>query len=381
MTAVLQRKLAQAQSEQATSDMTALRALRLSVARAGDALFDLPLAMLGGTQARGAPEEITARLSDADLLMVLECPGGLTGAVALGLPLVTSLIQQQTMGQVSDRAPDARVFTDTDAAMCAPLIEDVLRRSCELAEVEADQTCFRNLRYGARGEDVRTVVLGLQAKRYRIFQLTLDIALGLHQASLTLVLPDGEDEPADSEQVVGPEVERKADSPMLDVPVQMNAVLARFHLSLHELNALKPGDTFQITRSQLDETTLVSISGHVVAKGRLGRLKDHRAVRLMSSSPPAVPDMTDAPAEFDQQATPLPPAPELTLEDPLSEVRAFDTDLDPDALANLSPEEAADQITELAGLTESDLSAEAANLVAADPFDAQLPAIPGQTSP
>ena len=381
MTVVLQRKLAQAQSEQPTSDMTALRALRLSVARAGDALFDMPLAMLGGKQARVAPEDTAAVLSDTDLLMVLECPGGLTGAVALGLPLVASLIQQQTMGQVSDRPPEERVYTDTDAAMCAPLIEDVLRRSCDLAEVEADQTCFRNLRYGAKGEDVRTVVLGLQAKRYRVFQLTLDIALGLHQASLTIVLPDGEDEPADLEQAVEVETDRKADSPMLDVPVQMNAVLARVHISLHALNALKPGDTFPVSRGQLDETTLVSITGHVVAKGRLGRLKDHRAVRLMSSSPPAVADMMDNPVEFDQQATPLAPVPELTLEDPLLDVPAFDTGLDPDALANLSPEEAADQITELAGLTESDFPSEAADQLASDPFEAQLPAIPGQTSP
>ena len=360
MTGVLQRKVAHAQSDRPSSEVTALRALRLSLARSGDALFDLPLGVLGGRQARAVPDHIADMLSDDDLLMVLDCPGGMTGAVALSLPVVSSLIQQQTMCQVSDRPAEPRPYTDTDAAMCAPLIEDLLTRAHDLAEVEPDRSCFNNLRFGARGEDVRTVVLGLQAKRYRIFWLTLDIALCKHQGQIILVLPDAEEEPPQVEEPKSLDRETIATSPMLDVHVQMQAILVRLPMTLEKLNGLIVGDSLPIQRSQLDQTTLVSINGDVVARGRLGQMDGNRAVRLLGAQtvPRVEPDMVLNQDGFAPHAAALPPRPCPGEEDlpgaPTAD--AFEQDLDPDELATLSPSEAADHITELAGLTEEDLA-------------------------
>ena len=360
MTGVLQRKVAHAQSDRPSSEVTALRALRLSLARSGDALFDLPLGVLGGRQARAVPDHIADMLSDDDLLMVLDCPGGMTGAVALSLPVVSSLIQQQTMCQVSDRPAEPRPYTDTDAAMCAPLIEDLLTRAHDLAEVEPDRSCFNNLRFGARGEDVRTVVLGLQAKRYRIFWLTLDIALGKHQGQMILVLPDAEEDPPQVEEPKSLDRETIATSPMLDVHVQMQAILVRLPMTLEKLNGLIVGDSLPIQRSQLDQTTLVSINGDVVARGRLGQMDGNRAVRLLGAQtvPRVEPDMVLNQDGFAPHAAALPPRPCPGEEDlpgaPTAD--AFEQDLDPDELATLSPSEAADHITELAGLTEEDLA-------------------------
>lgn len=360
MTGVLQRKVAHAQSDRPSSEVTALRALRLSLARSGDALFDLPLGVLGGRQARAVPDHIADMLSDDDLLMVLDCPGGMTGAVALSLPVVSSLIQQQTMCQVSDRPAEPRPYTDTDAAMCAPLIEDLLTRAHDLAEVEPDRSCFNNLRFGARGEDVRTVVLGLQAKRYRIFWLTLDIALGKHQGQMILVLPDAEEDPPQVEEPKSLDRETIATSPMLDVHVQMQAILVRLPMTLDKLNGLSVGDSLPIQRSQLDQTTLVSINGDVVARGRLGQMDGNRAVRLLGAQtvPRVEPDVVLNQDGFAAHAAALPPRPRPGEEDlpgaPTAD--AFEQELDPDELATLSPSEAADHITELAGLTEEDLA-------------------------
>lgn len=360
MTGVLQRKVAHAQSDRPSSEVTALRALRLSLARSGDALFDLPLGVLGGRQARAVPDHIADMLSDDDLLMVLDCPGGMTGAAALSLPVVSSLIQQQTMCQVSDRPAEPRPYTDTDAAMCAPLIEDLLTRAHDLAEVEPDRSCFNNLRFGARGEDVRTLVLGLQAKRYRIFWLTLDIALGKHQGQMILVLPDAEEEPPKVEEPKSLDPETIAASPMLDVQVQMQAILVRLPMTLEKLNGLSVGDSLPIQRSQLDQTTFVSINGDVVARGRLGQMDGNRAVRLQGAQavPRVDPEVVLNQDGFTPNAAALPPRSRAGEEDipGAPPVDVFNQDLDPDELANLSPSEAADHITELAGLTEEDLA-------------------------
>lgn len=370
VTATLKRKLAEAQSNSAGPEMTALRALRLSVARAGDDLFDMALGVAGIRQQRMVPEDMADVMSDDDLLIVLDCPEGQTGAATVSLPLVSSLIQQQTMGMVSDSTPVPRPFTDTDAAMCAPLLEGVLSRAAALAEAEIDQTCFRAIRFGARGEDVRSMMLGLRAQRYRLFWLTLDIALGRRQAEIVLALPDADEEHAAPGARTDADAERAAESPMLEVPAEVQAVLARISLPVSELNALRVGDSLPLPRDRLDDTALVTIGGRPVARGRLGQMNGSRAVRLMSAQ--SIPRAASEARElaFDPLASPsgagAPPPPDLAEPDggfPMMDTQpdgaAFpplDGDIDADALASLSPQEAAEQITELAGLSADDLA-------------------------
>lgn len=360
VTAILKRKLAAAQRSAQGGAMTALRALRLSVARAGDDLHDLPLGVVGGRQSRLLPDDLEGILSDDDLLIVLDCPGGMTGAVSLQLSMVASVIQQQTMGQVAERAPDPRAFTETDAAMCAPLIEGMLSRARDLVEGEGGGNCFQGLRFGARGEDVRSLLLALRARRYRVFWLTLDIALGRHQSELVLVLPDTDEDHADPSDTERDAAQRAGQSPMLDVPTEVRAVLARFRLPVSTLNGLRLGDTLPVPRDRLDETTLISVTGRVVARGRLGQMNGHRALRLMAPRPiPRVPDDTRE-AAFDPRITAsLTPDPMMAagMNAGHSDLAGLADDMSIDSLAALSAAEAAHQITELAGLTAEDLAA------------------------
>ena len=353
MTATLKRKLAAGHPDGSATQMTALRALRLSMARAASDLFDMALAVSGGKQARVRPDDLTDVLSDDDMLCVLDCPGGLTGAAAISLPLVGALIQQQTMGRVLDRPTQPRAFTDTDAALAAPLIEGLLTRACELAEDGGDQDTFRTIRFGARGEDARSVLLGLRAKRYRTFTLTLDIALGLHQAQMILVLP----EPVQDveEGAITPEtttVKTGAKSPLLAAETELTAILARIHLPVSKMNALQVGDTLPLPRDRLDDTALVTVTDQVVARGKLGQMNGHRAVRLMDAPP--VPKIA-SPDRFEPQAT-ANTLPALTDQPPPEPAPAPIDDISVDDLSMLPTQEAVDQISSLAGFTEEDLA-------------------------
>lgn len=350
MSAILQRKVADAQRESAGSDMSALRALRLSLARAGEDLLGLPLSVLAARQQRLAVDDLGEIFSDEELLIVLDASDGATGVAAVKQPLVSALVQQQTTGQVSQRVMEPREFTDTDAALCAPLIEDVLRRAAELVEAEIDECCFRDIRFGARGEDVRSVLLSLRAPRYRVFHLSLDIALGLHQGELVLALPDRAFQ-AETASENAPHSENVVHSPLLDVPAQVDAVLARFRLPLAELRALAPGDILPLTRDRLDDTALVSVTGSVLARGRLGQMNGRRAVRLMAPLPIPRAGGERAEASFDSLAL---QAADGTDDGAASFSAPQDEPLE--GLEALSPELAAEQISELAGLSAEDLA-------------------------
>jgi len=330
--------------------------LGLSVARAGDDLFDLPLAVIGVRQARMLPDDISTILDDDDLLLIMDAPAGSTGAVSVSLPLVSALIQQQTLGQVLANPPDARPFTDTDAAMCAPLVDAVLSRAHGLAEAEVDQTCFRAIRFGARGEEARSVLLALRARRYRVFWLTLDIALGKRQAEMILILPDETEEKPDPAASSQNTAERVATSPMLDIPAEVQAVLTRFRLTVAQLNALKIGDVLPVQKESLAETMLVGPTGRVVGRGRLGQMNGSRALRLTGHVPIPRAHGAQSNASFDPSAMPAPVVEELPGMEPDMPLDLTFDEADDLSLENLSADEAASQISELAGFDAVDLN-------------------------
>ena len=374
MTATLKRKLAGEHRDTAAPKMTALRALRLSVARTSEDLFGLALAVAGGGQGRALPDELEPLLSDEDLLIVLDCPRGLTGAAVLSLPLVAALIQQQTMGRVSDRPVETRDYTDTDAVLVSPLVEGVLERASDLVQETLDRDCFQSVRFGARAEDARSLLLSLRAERYRTFTLPIDVALGRHQAKMVLVLPDDDDRHAEITQN-GPEpAERAAKSPFLGVETDLRAVLARFRLSVSELNALSVGDTLPLPRDRLDDTALVTLTDRVIARGKLGQMNGHRAVRLMAAPP--VPKVGH-PAGFDPQITKqaMMGANEPPAHGSADQVEASVLDLEPSDLSSLSTDEAVDQISALAGLTAGDVAAVHATPLSETRENAQLPTV------
>ena len=274
----LSRKLFAAKAGPATTDRTALRALRLGVARTADDLFDLPVAAIGATQDRCMIDDLRRHFNDKWLLMLLEGPDGRFGVASVDPETVMVLIQSQTMGTVFGGTPPDRPFTDTDAALAEPLIDGMLQRASELAEVEHARRCLTGNRFGARAEDVQDLVLELEDDRYRIFELRLDIAHGKVQSVLRLALPDLTEEESDS-------VANGPRGPHLDqatgvIRAELTAVLGRIRMPLSTFSRLKPGTMLELTSGELGKTELRSIEGVKVAIGRLGQTGGLRALRV-----------------------------------------------------------------------------------------------------
>ncbi|MFV0514183.1 MAG: FliM/FliN family flagellar motor switch protein [Jhaorihella sp.] len=281
---VLKRKLAAARQGERGATRSALRALRLALARAAANETGLPLAVIGATQARCARDSLTGPPGGDHLHLLLDGPDGRSGGVSLDRACVTALVQQQTTGQVGGGDPAARRFTAADAALVAPLVDAMLARAAELADSAADRACLAGYRFGARLDDMRGLVLALDADRFRVFDLTVEIAGGAAQGRLCLILPDiapdapseepGKARPAGLEQSFGA------------LRAELTAVVGRLRVPLSNLSQMQPGDTLPLTRGRLDLTDLVGIDGQRVATGRLGQSGGARAVRLAGAVPP-----------------------------------------------------------------------------------------------
>jgi len=379
---VLERKLAAASAADRGTGRSALRALRLALARIAKKLYDLQLAVIGAKQTRCDHDGITRFLSDDHLLVLLDGADGLAGAASLDGSCVAALVQQQTMGQVTGNPMPDRAFTGTDAALAEPLIESLLARAAELSDDAEDQRCLSGFRFGARVDDARSLALALEADRFRVFELTVDIADGVMQGTMCLLLPDPPEDPDDSNKKgaakgpKGPNLEQAIGVMRAD----LTAAICRLRLPLDELTAMQPGDVLPLVRERLEETELITIDGQTVAAGRLGQVNGLRALRLNETSvvedlsePPSqngfgnrvVATQADANALVTLEGSVSPPQGQVDHAglpvvidstpgaDPLSDQASEPDDL----FEQMTPQEAAAEITKLAGLTAEDTEA------------------------
>lgn len=278
----LQRKMDAGRNSAPAGERSGLKALRLALARAASKVFDLPLFVLAATQARCARDILDEHIKDDCLLILMDGPGGQIGAVSADRSCVAALTQHQTMGRVTGAAPAERGFTNTDAALLGPLIDAVLTRATALTDIAYDRQCLTGFRFGARCEDLRNLMLTLEADRFRVFEMTVDFAGGKMQGTITLALPE-------PETGAVPEVEETSETvahgPRMEQAVgvaqaELTAIIGRVKLPLSDLSSLKVGDVVPLQKRRLNEAQLISISNREVSKGRLGQIDGLRAIRL-----------------------------------------------------------------------------------------------------
>ena len=122
----LRRKAQVGQEQFQARAMTAARALRVTMAKVAEDQLDLAMAVIGITESRISAENALADKDETTLLLLLDTPDRGPGAALLDSSLVGGLVQQQTMGSVSETPSGAppRKAPRTDAALIAPIIDE-----------------------------------------------------------------------------------------------------------------------------------------------------------------------------------------------------------------------------------------------------------------
>ncbi|MDR9392981.1 MAG: FliM/FliN family flagellar motor switch protein [Roseovarius sp.] len=311
---VIHRMTAAARAGYDARAMSPAKALRLSLSKAADDRFRLPLTVTTVEQRALRADEIAGCIGQDDLIALVDSDTGARGAVLLDMQVLSALIEQQTTGRVRSGPVESRPLTRTDAAIAAPMIDALLkghddRMTGSIAGYEA-----LGLRFGDRMPDARSLCLALDGGRYDMFQIAVTIENGARTGAVTVLLP----RPAPCDENPSDQSEARPDGAGLaenamSAPLVLNAVVARLSLPLDTVCALEAGAILPLEQSDLAAIRLLGTQGHVVAKVRLGKLNGWRAVRFTDDAtaaatrPAAGPDPADTTPERKNDA-PEPPA-------------------------------------------------------------------------
>ncbi|TMV09704.1 flagellar motor switch protein FliM [Ruegeria sediminis] len=361
---VLSRKLELGREQAGGNPKSILRALRRGLVQAARESLNLSMCIIGARQARRQLEELRDALEDGWLYLLFAAHDGRRAAACVDPGCVAAIIQQQTTGQVSGGEIVRRRYTETDAAMVAPLIELTLARAEGLVETAEDRRCLSAFGYLSRADDLQGLQLALEQEVYRVCELTVEIAGGQRQGGITVVVP----EPAtladhDAEAAASPGWRLEQVSGVMRA--DLTAVIGQMQLPLSELASLNVGNLLPLTGTRLDRTCLLTIERRKVAIGRLGQCGGMKAVRI-NENPSGPGSSTVQEASFRAYEVGAPDKREkAVLTNPSNAARKDMSSTvapshtagelaadDESALQRLTPEQAIAEISELAGLAD-----------------------------
>ncbi len=260
--------------------MSPEKAMRRALSRSADVLWDLVLVTKNVTCDQLDQAGVEGSFNEDELLMLMDGPDGVVGFVSIARDVMTSVIEVQTIGEVTKLPVSDRPLTPTDAAMLAPLIEGSIERLVANLDESPIAETVRGFRFGAMVEDPRAAALLLEAPSYLTFRAEVDLALGRRRGSILFIFPIVE---LSKEQ----EAERNADrdngpfeESLMLVDAKLDTIMCKLSLPLSQLRALQVGEMLQLEPNCHNDVELRSQEGRIVAAGVLGHKNGKRALRL-----------------------------------------------------------------------------------------------------
>ncbi|MBY5988173.1 FliM/FliN family flagellar motor switch protein [Roseovarius atlanticus] len=282
---VIHRKAKVARDEFDAREMSPSKALRLALAKAASAQFELSLVVRMVEHEGVALTGIESLAGEDGLLILLDGLDGPPGAIKLDLQFVMALIEVQLMGEVRQGAAKPRPFTPTDAAIVQPLMNAVLEGYADQVDACDRMPRAARFRFGDRLENGRALALALWAPDYDLYRLNVDFGPGAKTGVMELILPERPPEP-EAETNDGTTLARKLEENAMNAPVMLDAVLAPLRLPLKEICGWAPGTLLKLSPETVTGARVIGAKGHKVAPAALGQLNGFRAVRMVLKSEP-----------------------------------------------------------------------------------------------
>ena len=306
MSDVIRRKIDRALAAQIEGAPGADRGWRLALARAARDAMGLDLDFRRMVIARMSLAELLELPLDRALLALLDGPETGLGLIVLSAPVLSALIECQTVGRVSPRPAAVRKPTRTDAAMVAGVIDRALEELDLVLAEEADLVWAGGFRYASFLEDARPLGLLLEEESYRVLQAEVSLAGGAKVGEVILALPAngrGQRPQARLEAelaLAGPSFAEALGAQVRLTDCRLDAVMARLTLPLRQVMEMAVGDVLPLASAALETVALETLDGRRVSLCRLGQIRGMRAVRIVEAGQRAfvapLPSVPAAPA-------------------------------------------------------------------------------------
>ena len=270
---------------------TPARAAAVAVARTAARLYELDVQPVDITPGTLILAELPELLPDPALLTILEGPSEPLGVMALSPEIVTSLIEVQALGRTTERPPERRRMTRSDAILCADFVNMLLaelgRELAGFAEFEG----WSGYRYASHLDDPRPLALMLDDGPFR--SLTMRLTLGRqgkregviflalpHSVQTDHPLPPPPSQDPRPDPVPLPEPRASLAASMGTAPIRVHGILCRRPISLGQLRGLAAGQILPLPQASLANVRLETESGQFLASGKLGAADGCHAIRL-----------------------------------------------------------------------------------------------------
>ncbi len=223
-------------------------------------------------------------LPEIAVRLMLSTADGDLGLCVINGELNDGLIEQQTLGRIAKAPRGDRAVTEIDAALCEGFVRTVL----SIMETELAATPQASAVLGFVCDkpnfDLEDLTLMLVAEHMDVMRVTLDLGPGIKTGKIEFWFPaNGVITSADG--VVSNPVGPKLRNHVLDVEVNVNAMLDPVPISLGKMLDLKVGDIMEIPREALVSARIMDQRGVLVTRARLGQLNGRRAARITSFKP------------------------------------------------------------------------------------------------
>lgn len=256
-----------------------MRQMRRALGRAADKAVGLSASVLGIAEDEQDAEGLIETGPEGWVVLGLRGAGaaGLTGLFLLDPALRSALVEMQTMGNLLPAADQERAVTGTDAMMCAPFADQLMK---QLAEAGFGAGEFEPANYDMGPiEDLRTAGLVMTQGAYRSWRITVQLGGGDRQGEIMIAMRPKVTvmaEPSNSTQAWASKLRRVLE----DAPAEMSAVLTKITLPISKIEDFEVGQVLQLAGTTVGSVTLTGPDGKPVAMARLGQVAGKRAVRI-----------------------------------------------------------------------------------------------------
>ncbi|WP_141246542.1 FliM/FliN family flagellar motor switch protein [Actibacterium ureilyticum] len=284
--------------------MTVGRAVETAVLRCVQDQFGQPTRVDDVIEGREPVADWAGRVPQGALMLVLDGPGGRTGAALLDPGLWAALLEMRLTGDIGARAPEPRDVTDIDSALLGDFVNALLVQIAQRLSGVAQAGWADGYRVSRRIADPRLFQFALPDGDMPGIEVKLAFADGARPGDFRLLLPaPGAGRTDGAARDDGAEWSLRLKQGLLGSGLKVQAVLDRQRLPLAAVARWKPGDLVPVAGSALNAVQLRAGGGKVLAVGRLGQSNGQRALKLHSAvqadglSPPPTPALTTPPDE------------------------------------------------------------------------------------